>query len=604
MKKMPITTVDKIKIAKYLKETPIDYLRYAQMCGYLAKKVKIKDDEFLAFFVDSVVNEFRKNGKISIKQVTKYVAIVGVFLEKIHEDGVEVDEKVLDSIRSFEDYYDEYLNRTDYDIDLEFTDGVLASVLKIVNELYPTTANNESLVQYLNEIDDLKQKLERLQKEFDDLTARYAFFRKEFDSKTQCLNEKKAENSNLKTTITNKDREIEQLKRKIDGLKSLLEQAKTDLGYYKPFEASYEAAMAEIVKLSEQVESRNLQEQERAKNEEIEEIVASLIYEKLLEEKVDTKVLVDFVNSKEEENLSKQRIYSILNGLRRKINIETGSFLAAPSYQIVAPKIVENGLFTIDVPYDSEYYDILLVSDFHLTEIDDKVLKGFDAINNYCVNNKIDIVMNLGDFFEGIVGNKQGDYETVMQNYRLVEKAISLIPRADGIYHAVLGGNHDKSLLKYGYDPIGMLTQEREDFINLGYTHSTIVLNGFNGILGQFDIHHPHTFDLPLTSQNKSIEGDNLLLYLNELHNSLSRCRDDSSIDILGHTHEIHFNFPDSYCYVPAYFVGKNKRGAWHLRVYFDDNSCIKNMLFMSLTGDNKLIKNNQLVYKKVLSRE
>ena len=48
--------------------------------------------------------------------------------------------------------------------------------------------------------------------------------------------------------------------------------------------------------------------------------------------------------------------------------------------------------------------------------------------------------MNLGDFFDGIGGSKRFDYTCAMENYKLVESAISVIPRTDGIYHAVLKG--------------------------------------------------------------------------------------------------------------------------------------------------------------------
>ena len=132
---MAITPVDKIKIIKYLKENPIGEIYYLDLCDALGKRDKIKDIEFLEFFVDAVIKEFKKSDKISINFVSKLVVTVESFLEWVHEAGTVVDEALLDKIRSFEEYYDEYLNRTNYDIDLAFTDGYLASILKKVNEL-------------------------------------------------------------------------------------------------------------------------------------------------------------------------------------------------------------------------------------------------------------------------------------------------------------------------------------------------------------------------------------------------------------------------------------------------------------------------------------
>ena len=35
----------------------------------------------------------------------------------------------------------------------------------------------------------------------------------------------------------------------------------------------------------------------------------------------------------------------------------------------------------------------MLVSDFHIKDIDSKVLAGFDVLNNYCVNNGINLIL-------------------------------------------------------------------------------------------------------------------------------------------------------------------------------------------------------------------
>ena len=58
---MAITPVDKIKIIKYLKDNPIGEIYYLDLCNALGKKCRIKDIEFLEFFVDSVIKEFKKD---------------------------------------------------------------------------------------------------------------------------------------------------------------------------------------------------------------------------------------------------------------------------------------------------------------------------------------------------------------------------------------------------------------------------------------------------------------------------------------------------------------------------------------------------------------
>jgi hypothetical protein len=178
-----------------------------------------------------------------------------------------------------------------------------------------------------------------------------------------------------------------------------------------------------------------------------------------------------------------------------------------------------------------------------------------------------------------------------------------MIPRAEGIYHAVLGGNHDRNTVRYGFDPIGMLCDAREDFINLGYTHSTVSLNGFCNLFGKFDIHHPETFDFSIYLKDDTIDFDLLNGYLDGIYAKQGRSRDDSYIDIFGHTHKSQFNYPGQYCYIPSYFEGKGKRGACHLRIYFDEETDIKYMVFMPMAYNDKLVKGTEIIYEKVLKK-
>ena len=607
---MPITPVDRIKIAKFMKETPIGKIYYLDLCDTLGKREKISDIEFLEFFTEAVVKEFRKEDKISMKQLSKYVVTVESFLKWVHEAGSEVDEKVLDSIRNFENYYDEYLNRTNFDIDLEFTDGCLASVINKVNELYPCEEKSESVVQYLNEIDDLKKQLAALTREYEGLTGRYDYLSKEHEKKSQSLITRSDELARANQTVISRDKtigelegSIEELSGRITELETLLGEANGELDIYKPFKEQYEEAAREIVRLKGIIEERTRIDKENMESLETDERLLNLMYMHLINGKSDINGLINYIRMSEGTLYDRSKISSLLAQLKSKINISASSFSINPSYQIVPPRIIESEDFNIDIPFECECYDILLVSDFHLKEFDSKTLTGFDVMNNYCVNNNIHLVLNLGDFFDGVGGSKSFDYTCAKENRIIVEKAISVIPHADGVYHAVLGGNHDKNVLKYGFDPIELLATGREDFINLGYNHASIVFNGFQGVIGQFDIHHPQTFNFPIDFGPDGIDTEKLNIYLNRLYSKIRRDRDSSYIDIFGHTHKRQFNYPESYCFIPSYFEGKNKRGACHLKVFFDSDSNIKYMLFMPLSYVDKLIRTDEIVYKKILTR-
>lgn len=86
----------------------------------------------------------------------------------MHQEDSPIDDNTLDIIRSFEDLYDEYLNRTNFDIDLEFTDNVIGKVLETVKELYPSKSDgNESVAKYINQIASLEDSLKKVTRELE-----------------------------------------------------------------------------------------------------------------------------------------------------------------------------------------------------------------------------------------------------------------------------------------------------------------------------------------------------------------------------------------------------------------------------------------------------
>jgi hypothetical protein len=403
-----------------------------------------------------------------------------------------------------------------------------------------------------------------------------------------------------------KSREIEglnttilELKDKISLLEKDLSDEKVKTEYFEPFKSECENLRLEVLRLNKIIEDDIKEQTEKVAKKIKYSQMESIIYQQLLFDGANINGLIKklkaegFVSDKDE-------VYGLLQRIKSKINVVSNTFSFSPTYKIVSPSITENGELQIDIPGGCKHYDVMLVSDFHIKDIDSRVLSGFDILNNYCANNGINLILNIGDFFQATAGHVF-EYDHAMSNYRVVEKSISMIPKADGIYHAVLGGNHDKNVVKYGFDPISMLCDGREDFINLGYTHSTNTLNGFYNPLGKFDIHHPETFDFPIELDEDGIDSFELNGYLNDLYIRQGRTRDDSYIDIFGHTHKSLFNYPNGYCYIPSYFEGKSRKGACHLRIYFDEETDIKYMVFMPLSYSDKLVKTNEIVYQKLL---
>ena len=155
---MALTAVDKVKINKYLAQHSMDDIYYLDMCDALGKRGKILDVEFLEYFTDSILNGFRKDDKLSSKNVSKLVAVVGSFVEWMNDEKQTIGEDILDKIRSFKELYDDYLNRTSFENDEDIS-NYIDGVLKVVNKLYPTEVKNESVTKYINSDEQDKVKI-------------------------------------------------------------------------------------------------------------------------------------------------------------------------------------------------------------------------------------------------------------------------------------------------------------------------------------------------------------------------------------------------------------------------------------------------------------
>ena len=601
---MGLTGVDKLKLSKYIKEHAINDMYYLEMCDYLGKRGKIKDSEFIDYFTDCVINEFSKTGKISIKYVAKLISIVGNFVEWMHEEESVISEETLDKIRSFDQLYDDYLVRNIIDCDPDFRENCILDVLNKVNEFYPCDKSDETLGKYIVKVRELEGKIKELEKVIEDNKREYETLQSNLNKSNSKNDTLDNEISSLREELRGKKDYIRELEESLWDLKAQIIELERKIGnvtserdelvqYKKQFEELNEevARLNKVISDFRQVGHQNKKD----------DILKSLIYQKLL---VESASISDLLKVIEDNGISTDmaEVSRLLREMRSKVNITNGSFGKSPTYKISKPKLVANSKFFIDIPSECKHMDIMLVSDFHIREFDKKVLDGFDMLNDYCAKNGISLILNLGDFYDGF-GSKILEYDNAVNNRKIVEESIDVIPRVDGIYHGIMGGNHERNMTNYGFNPISMLVDERDDFINLGYYHSTICLDDNMRTIGKFDLHHPSKFDFPIDLDEDGLTIDDMDEYLDNVYSRIGRSRDDSYIDIFGHTHRNQFNYSSGYCYIPPYFEGKNRRGACHLRIYFDEDTGIKYMVFMPLSVTNKLVKNNEIIYQKVLSR-
>ena len=605
---MALTALDKMNINKYLKEHAMGDIYFGDMRNTLGKRKNVVSDcEFLDYFTEYVAQVFRKDEKLSIKHVAKVVSCVSAILGWVHEENQNVSDETLDKIRSFKEFYEEYLERTGTEKDLDLYDNYIVDAVERVNELYPSEVVSESVSKYITKVAELEAVIKRMEKDINEAVRQNALLQAEKDKKTEKIDSLNEAVRELEKDVRDKAKSILELSDSVASLEGRIselsealqaaEGLNLELGSFKE---QYEALVVEVERLQgvidEDIKAKTKEAKIKAKHTNME----ALMYQALLFDRINVDGLVRHLKEKK-ISTDRTEVVEVLSGMKKVITLDNSRFSTQPSYKVVQPVLREDGVFEIDVPFGCKHYDVLLTSDMHIREMDGRVLRGYDAMLDYCSKNNINLVLSLGDFFNGMSANAL-EYEHAVQNYEVVEDAISKIPRQDGLYHAVLGGNHDKNIARYGFDPIKMLSDARSDFIDLGYTHSTVTLNSPTNYLGCFDIHHPDDFEFPVDVDDDGIDLALMNEYLDGIYSKQGRSRDDSYIDILGHTHRSQFNYPGGYCYIPEYIDGASKRGACHLRIYFDEDTDIKYMVFMPLgySTATRLAKNNEIVYQKI----
>ena len=605
---MALTALDKMNINKYLKEHAMGDIYFGDMRNTLGKRKNVVSDcEFLDYFTEYVAQVFRKDEKLSIKHVAKVVSCVSAILGWVHEENQNVSDETLDKIRSFKEFYEEYLERTGTEKDLDLYDNYIVDAVERVNELYPSEVVSESVSKYITKVAELEAVIKRMEKDINEAIRQNALLQAEKDKKTEKIDSLNEAVRELEKDVRDKAKSILELSDSVASLEGRIselsealqaaEGLNLELGSFKE---QYEALVVEVERLQgvidEDIKAKTKEAKIKAKHTNME----ALMYQALLFDRINVDGLVRHLKEKK-ISTDRSEVVEVLSGMKKVITLDNSRFSTQPSYKVVQPVLREDGVFEIDVPFGCKHYDVLLTSDMHIREMDGRVLRGYDAMLDYCSKNNINLVLSLGDFFNGMSANAL-EYEHAVQNYEVVEDAISKIPRQDGFYHAVLGGNHDKNIARYGFDPIKMLSDARSDFIDLGYTHSTVTLNSPTNYLGCFDIHHPDDFEFPVDVNDDGIDLAFMNEYLDGIYSKQGRSRDDSYIDILGHTHRSQFNYPGGYCYIPEYIDGASKRGACHLRIYFDEDTDIKYMVFMPLgySTATRLAKNNEIVYQKI----
>ena len=194
------------------------------------------------------------------------------------------------------------------------------------------------------------------------------------------------------------------------------------------------------------------------------------------------KQIIDFVEKEyslndisKEVGLSNKQVHSRLISLGRiGMNFERQFFYNGDiKYKLV--KNLKNKSNNQEVDLYTEHKDLefrfVVVSDLHFGN-EKQRLDALNEIYNYCITNKIHIILNAGDLIDGTYGSTQRNYKDVGAQIELMFKKH---PFDKNILNFILLGNHDVSSLKsLGIDMNDFLNNRRPDMISVGYGRGVI----------------------------------------------------------------------------------------------------------------------------------
>lgn len=276
-------------------------------------------------------------------------------------------------------------------------------------------------------------------------------------------------------------------------------------------------------------------------------------------------------------NLSKKQLHVRLIALKRKgIDLQRTFYNDADiGFDIIKKFSTVNVSNSTEINFKEpiEKFEAMLVSDLHLGSICES-LESIKRIYEYCNNNGINIIINTGDFIDGIAGKLSKKHESI---YEQIEYALRKHPYDKNIMNFMLLGNHDaSSRLNDGIDLSTLLENKRVDFVSIGYASGSIKLKKDELFL----VH-------PVKQIKKSVYKSSLVLK--------------------GHSHECKLYNEDFNKNLVVYLPSLSNLSKFNnlppfpsamlMELYFNHNKKFSKVVFTQLLVDSKVIPINRVTY-------
>ena len=544
-------TLDGITINNYISNTAIENLDIMDIKDAFENK-RYTNADYLEFFVRSAEKEAKGS-----KLIQKYLALID-------------QTKKMCGVKT----YDERIQKLS---------GSESTALESNPELEELRSELEGLK---TEINTFKSELSKKEKELSDAI-------KNLHKATNSLNIAKTSNAKLKDEIKELKKELKRLEKEYAKLQGITNE-------YEELQRKYEESCQRIASLNQELNNAKfevkkaesqkalvaIQKELQATQDRLATIEDDLNHQSSLEEAAQTIISsLLFCNCtiktiKGATGLDDPELHASLNIAKKEVCIQPVEI--TPNgivYGINSPKVLTNAVFPIKVN-DSRCINIVCTADYHIRDTigsQETYYQAFDALGDYCINNNISAVINLGDFFQFISNSENPTYAKYLASRDAVLKVASKTPNIPGVTQFILGGNHDTDNLRFGVDFLQLYADERNDTINVGYENASLVYKNSNGEqVANFLLSHPNEH---LNRNKLGTRVSNLL--------ANSDTPDYVDMIFLGHHHESLLDPENRICSVPSLTIDNNKCGAWKVQIYIDNNG-IERIAFYPLIYKEK----------------
>lgn len=597
---MAILPNEKIAIRKVIKECPYRYFEYQWFFKVSNRKSKYTDNEVLAFLIDDLTTIIGKETEtISYNLLEKYVNAILMFIEAIQEKGLELDTTMTGKIITLKDMYLNRITKTGVEENLEFSKLLDTLRDSVVGEEKTATETSKELFELITKISEYEKQvhtleltIERQNTKLEALTREHATLERQRKTAVENKNSVNVELDNAMKQVVELQCQLEISEKSLHTLQNEL----VDL------HMKYNAMVAEKNSRIDELE-KSISE----KDSKIDELgKLNLEYETVANENSERERLTDFIfnsiafTSKTAVeivdacnlagfNVDIEKVKEILVSLEERFSLRDRKKITIPTlYKVQRPNIITGAELQLNAKPNS-CLNILLLADFHTTEVNEQLKEEFYKMYDYSAKNGIDLIVNVGDFL-GLLSNTR-----TVSAYNDVFDKVKDIPTDPNVVHVILGGNHDKLGVSIGGDLLQKLCDSKEGLCFLGYDNATIKFDEKDN--ENIIIHHPDK-RVPDTFDAVDPFNNGVPTYLDNFYSK--RNRDKTYIDIFGHLHAARIDTINSSVYLPSYLHDRFMNGAYHAKIHFDENKNIKYITFIQLMNNQKLNPVSETTYQKL----